>query len=201
MKILTASVNPASSKADSYDSVGVALHWTIAALVACQFITAVLLPDIRVDTPLDTTINLHFNLGLAILVGMTVRLAHRWGNPVRVAPGDASAWERHVAAAIQRLFYAILLVGPFLGWAAASAHGVPVRLLGVMPLPELASRKAAWALRAGDIHAWMMWILLALVALHAAAALFHHFGRHADVRRRMWPWARVARPGARGDRP
>ena len=74
---------------------------------------------------------------------------------------------------------------PCLGWAAASAHGVPVKLLGIVTLPPLASRKAQWGFVAGDIHGYAMWTLHCLVGLHPAAALYHHFVRHDDVLRRM----------------
>jgi cytochrome b561 len=180
------SASPAPS-ALGYDTTARALHWTVAALLACQFVTALLLPHIRMDTPLDTTINLHFNFGLAILVVMAIRLVHRWRHPVCVAGGTAPTWESATAEATHRLFYAILLIGPFLGWAAASAHSVPVRLLGAVELPALASRKASWALLAGDIHGWAMWTLLALLGVHAAAALYHHVVRRDDVLRRMLP--------------
>jgi cytochrome b561 len=171
--------------APAYDFVGKAFHWTVVALVACQFVTALLLPDIKLDTALDTTINLHFNIGLLILVVMASRLIHRWMHPVPVAPGDSPGWERALALGTHRLFYAILLVGPFLGWAAASAHSVPVRLFGVFTLPELAPRKAQWGMLAGDIHIYAMWTLLALIGIHAGAALYHHFVRHDNVLRRM----------------
>ncbi|MBK4738778.1 hypothetical protein [Noviherbaspirillum pedocola] len=52
-----------------------------------------------------------------------------------------------------RLFYFILLVGPFPGWASASAHWLPVSLFGIIPLPALAAPRARWALQAGDVHA------------------------------------------------
>ncbi len=102
-----------------------------------------------------------------------------------VAPGDSPDWERTLALAAHRLFYAILLMGPFLGWAAASAHSVPVRLFGVVALPALAPRKAEWGLLAGDIHGYTMWALLVLIGIHAAGALYHHFVRHDNVLRRM----------------
>jgi cytochrome b561 len=159
----------------------------VVALVVGQFITALVLPDIDMDTPLDTTINLHFNLGLVIVVVMAARLVHRLKRPVPVAPTGGAAWERKLAAALHYLFYAILLTGPFLGWAAASAHGLPVKLLGALTLPELAPRKAEWALEAGDIHGLGMWTLLVLIGIHAAAALYHHLVRHDDVLRRMLP--------------
>ncbi len=172
---------------DTYDSVGRAFHWTVVVLLAIQFGTAMLLPDIRMDTAPDTTINLHFNVGLAILLVMAARLVHRWSRPVRAAPSDPSRLSRGLALATHWLFYVILLVGPFAGWASASAHGLPVKLLGLVPLPELASRKAPWALLAGDVHIWTMWTLLALIVLHVGAALYHHFVRHDGVLRRMLP--------------
>ncbi len=172
---------------NTYDTAGRAFHWTVVVLLACQFTTALLLPHIRMDTPLDTTINLHFNFGLTILVVMAVRLMHRWRHPVRVAPDDPSSLSRSLALAVHRLFYVILLIGPFLGWAAASAHSVPVRLLGLIALPALALRKAPWGLLAGDIHGWTMWTLLALIGLHAGAAIYHHFVLHDSVLRRMLP--------------
>ena len=179
-----------NSAAVNYDFAGRAFHWTVVALVACQFVTALLLPDIKVDTPLDTTINLHFNIGLLIVVVMAARLAHRWRHPVAPAPDTAPGWERALAQLTHRLFYAILLIGPFLGWAAASAHSVPVRLAGLLALPALAPRKAAWGFLAGDIHGYAMWTLLALIGVHAAAALYHHFVRHGSVLSRMLPLAR-----------
>jgi cytochrome b561 len=169
----------------TYDAAGKAFHWAVGALVACQFVTALLLPQIELDTPLDTTINLHFNFGLVILVVMAARLLHRWMHPVAVAPGDSPGWKRTLAIATHRLFYAILLVGPFLGWAAASAHSVPLRLFGVVTLPALAPRKAEWGFLAGDIHGYAMWVLLALIGVHVGAALHHHFIRHDNVLRRM----------------
>lgn len=36
------------------------------------------------------------------------------------------------------------------------------------------------------LHGLGAWFLLALLALHAGAALYHHFGRHDGLLRRMW---------------
>ncbi|MDQ2779654.1 MAG: cytochrome b [Pseudomonadota bacterium] len=180
-----------SPEFNTYDSAGRAFHWIVVGLLACQFTTAWLLPDIHMDTPLSTTINLHFNFGLTIMVVMAARLVYRWRHPVRSSPDDPSALRRGLALATHWLFYAILIIGPFLGWAAASAHSVPVRLLGLISLPALAARKAPWALLAGDIHGWTMWTLLALIGVHAGAALYHHFVRHDGVLRRMLPALKV----------
>jgi cytochrome b561 len=173
--------------ASTYDGPAKALHWLIVALLSIQFITALLLPHIKVDTVPDTVINLHFSFGIVILVVMAIRLLHRWMRPVAVAPRDAPALERLLARAMHVSFYVILLIAPFLGWAAASSHSVPVSLFGLVQLPAIAARGAKWGSLAGDVHGYAMWTLLGLVGLHACAALFHHFVRHDDVLRRMLP--------------
>lgn len=68
-------------------------------------------------------------------------------------------------------------------------------LFGI-PLPALAPPKARWALQAGDIHTLAMWALLALVAVHALAALYHYFVRRDGVLQRMLP---AGRSGAAGE--
>lgn len=176
--------------APGYSAAAKALHWLIVLLVLAQFVVAILMPGIGRDTALEPLITRHFSLGMVILVLMAIRLVLRIRHPVPLDTPGIAAWERWSAYATHRLFYFILLIGPFLGWASASAHSLPVSVLGIIPLPSIAAPKAHWALTAGDIHTVMMWVLLALIALHAAAALYHHIFRHDDVMRRMLPGGR-----------
>jgi cytochrome b561 len=164
-----------------------ALHWLIVLLVTVEFAIAILMPEIHRDTPISTLINLHFSFGLLIVAVMAVRLLHRLRHPVPLEAAEAPPLERLAALTVHRLFYLLLLVAPFLGWASASAHGLSVSLFGLIDLPALAAPKARWALQAGDLHMLLMWGLLALVGLHAAAALYHHFIRRDGLLRRMLP--------------
>jgi cytochrome b561 len=170
-----------------YTPTAKALHWTIVLLVTIQFVTALAMPDIGPHTQPDTWIGLHFSIGVLILVVMAARLVHRLMYPVPLEASQAPAWERVVALLVHRLFYLILLTGPLLGWASASAHRLTVSLFGLITLPSIAAPKARWALTAGDVHATAMWVLLALVAMHAAAALYHHVVLHDATLRRMLP--------------
>lgn len=176
-----------TNAAATYTPTAKALHWTIVLLVTAQFVTALAMPDIGPHTEPDSWISLHFSIGVLILCVMAVRLVHRLMYPVPLEASQAPAWERFAALLIHRVFYLILLVGPFLGWAAASAHRLTVSLFGLVTLPSIAAPKARWALTAGDVHATAMWVLLALIGLHAAAALYHHFVRGDGTLRRMLP--------------
>jgi cytochrome b561 len=163
------------------------LHWSIVALLAIQYITAVLMPHIGRNTPMSTTINLHFSFGVIIVVVMAVRLVHRLRHPVPLDVTYSPGWERGLARFVHLAFYALVLIAPFLGWASASAHNLPVSLFGAMPLPALAPPKARWALTSGDIHTYAMWTMLGLIAFHAAAALFHFYVRRDRVLQSMLP--------------
>lgn len=177
----------ASRPAEGYSPAAKGFHWLIVLLLTIQFVTAFLLPHIGRDTPPSDTINMHFSFGILILIVMAARFVHRLLHPIALEAKDAPAAERFLAKTTHRLFYLILLVGPFLGWASASAHKLPVVLFGVIPMPALAQPGAGWANQAGDIHSTAMWVLLWLVGLHFAAVLYHHLIRRDGTLGRMLP--------------
>jgi cytochrome b561 len=74
-----------------------------------------------------------------------------------------------------------------------------VKLFGLLPLPLLVRPDADLADRLGDLHAATAWVLLALVAVHIGAALWHHAVRRDGVLAAMLPLVR--RRAAAGIRP
>ena len=172
--------------ASGYGRAARRLHWCVAVLVLAEFLVAALMPEVDRRVTPGLLINLHLSLGLLVLVAMALRLALRSVQPRVAPPAGTTAWEQLLARATHVTFYALLLIAPWLGWASASAHRLPVTFFGWVALPELAAPRARWAHLAGDIHATSMWILLGLIALHVAAALYHHWIRGDETLRRMW---------------
>lgn len=183
------SIGPAQSAlaAQGYSTTAKSLHWLVVLLVLTQFLIAFLMPEIGPNTVPATLISLHFSFGVLIFIVMVIRLNHRLLHPVPLDMPDSPAWERSAAQAMQLTFYFILLVGPFLGWASASAHKLAVNVFGIFALPDIAAPKAHWALTAGDIHTYMMWVLLVLIAGHAGVAFYHYFFLRDGVLQRMLP--------------
>lgn len=179
-------VDPSTS-VGGYSASAKIVHWLIALLLLIQFVVSILMPDVGPKTVPGTLLNLHFALGVTILALMAIRFAHRLIHPVSLAGSTAPRWERRAAQATHLTFYFILLIGPFLGWASASAHNLRTSVFGLLSLPDIAAPRARWALTAGDLHIYMMWTLLGLVGFHALAALYHHFIRRDGVLRRMLP--------------
>jgi cytochrome b561 len=61
---------------------------------------------------------------------------------------------------------------------------------GVLPLPDLLDKNAELAETLEEVHEILGQVLLALVGLHAAAALKHHFFDRDEVLARMVPGLR-----------
>lgn len=160
---------------DRADYTGVAklLHWLVLALLVVQFAIAWLMPDISRGSTPTGLIGWHLSVGVAILAVMIARLAWRLTHPAPSAPADLSPALATLSRVTHYLLYAVLIVLPMLGWANASARGWAVRLFGVISLPALAAKGSALGHSLGDVHATLATVLLAIVALHVAGALYH----------------------------
>jgi len=169
-----------------YGRTAKALHWLVFALVTAQFIVAIAMPEIGRGTKPDTLINLHMSLGFTILAVIVVRWLWRLGHPVPLVTADVPLWEQTSARVTHALFYVLLVVNPFLGWANASARDWDIVMFG-RALPHLVAAKSPVGRLAGDVHMWLAWSLLALITFHVAAALYHYFVRHDGVLQRMLP--------------
>lgn len=164
-----------------------ALHWTIAGLLVVQYLTE-LIPQTWISD--DTLTAWHLAVGPTILLLMLLRLLWRLTHRPPPAPSDLPAPLRLLSRATHWLFYGILLVLPMLGWTAASAHGSTPYLLGIIPLPALVAKNKAFADTIGGVHGTLAWVLLALIALHVAGALYHALVKHDGVMQRMLPGGR-----------
>lgn len=163
------------------------LHWLIVALLIVQFILAWIMPDIRRDTPVTTLISLHFTFGVIILAVAALRLLFRLVRGGPVPEAGIPGWQETSSQIVHWLLYALLLIVPLLGWINADWRGMPVALFGYEMPHLIAARAAGWQWT-GDVHGLLAnYVMLALVGIHVAAALYHHFVMGDGVLRRMLP--------------
>lgn len=173
----------------SYTAVAKFLHWFVLALLVIQFAIAWTMPDIGRGTQPIGLVAWHLSVGTLILAVMVIRLGWRLSHPVPPPPSDLHPALRALSRGTHYLLYLILFVLPLLGWASASSRGWPIRLLGNVPLPKLAPTGWPVGHVVGDIHATLAIVLLAVVALHVAGALYHAFVLKDGTVRRMLPHA------------
>ena len=170
-----------------YDIVAKFLHWLTAALLIVQFSIAWTMPEIERDTKPEELINLHLSFGMVILLVVVLRLVWGLSHPVPLVRDGVPLWQHHSAQATHAALYLLLLVQPFMGWANASSRGWTVHLFGLVSLPKMLPTGSPFGHELGDIHTLTACVLLALVALHLAAALYHQFWLRDRLLSRMLP--------------
>jgi cytochrome b561 len=163
------------------------LHWLIALLVVVQVTLAMMADDLPVGMKKLTLLARHKSVGITILVLAAFRLGWRWANPTPNLPATLKPYEVSLARASHALLYVLLFAVPLTGWTMSSARGFPVSWFGFFTLPDLVPKSKPLYDALVTTHTALAWTLVALAALHAGAALKHHFIHKNDVLRRMLP--------------
>jgi cytochrome b561 len=167
----------------------VGMHWLTLLLIAAAYVIGSLLDDMALSPLKLKLFSWHKWLGMLVLILLPLRMALRLSDRIDHAAG-LLPWEAKASAAVHGLLYLLMLVAPILGWLLSSASGFQVVLFGVLPLPDLVGKNKELADLLKELHEGSVNLLLALVALHAAAAIYHQRIRHDGVLARMVPWLR-----------
>jgi cytochrome b561 len=160
-------------------------HWVTVLLLVIQYTIGWLMPDIGRDTQPVGLISWHLSIGALIVLLVLARFMWRWKQHPPPAQQMLSPLLNRIARATHWLLYLLLIAFPLMGWANASSRGWPVSLFGELPLPALSSKGSQLGHALGDVHQLFAWVLIAMVALHIAGALYHHFIVKDDTLRRM----------------
>jgi cytochrome b561 len=163
------------------------LHWLIVVLIIIQVTLASLAEDLPPGVKKLGLLARHKSVGITILALALLRLLWRWGNPTPLLPSTLKPWEHSLARVTHVLLYVILFAMPLSGWTMSSARGFPVSWFGLFQLPDLVPKNKALYNALVLTHISLSYLLYAVVALHVAAALKHHFILRDDVLRRMLP--------------
>ncbi len=186
---------------DRYTSVAIILHWLIALLVIGQLAGGIYmhkLPD--TDAALKFELyQLHKSSGITILLLTLVRLGWRLTHKAPPLPAAMAGWEILAARGAHVGFYILLIAMPLVGWAIVSssplADSVQTYLFGVIHWPHLpffegvADRKGL-SHDIAEIHEYLGFAMIGLIALHVGAALKHQFINRDTVLAHMLPIAR-----------
>jgi cytochrome b561 len=163
------------------------LHWLIVVLIIVQFTLGLWAHDLPVSRLKVGLLKYHKSVGITILALAIIRLAWRWLNPTPRLPDTLKPYERSLARVTHALLYLLLFAQPLTGLLMSSARGFPVSWFGFFQLPDLVPKNRALYEALLTTHGTLATLLAAVVALHVAAALKHHFVLKDDVLRRMLP--------------
>jgi cytochrome b561 len=141
-----------------------------------------LLKYFKDDVKLDFYL-LHESFGFLVLWLMLLRLGIRL---TRGRPAYQRDWTGTLSRIVHWLLYFALVLMPVSGFLATNAHGFPLRWFGILPVWSPIGRQPEIAPFLSVLHASTAWLILALVGLHIAGALFHRIIRRDDVFQRMF---------------
>jgi cytochrome b561 len=174
------------------------LHWTVVVLVAVMAVVGLMLDELPRAPSSLRVYDLHKSTGLTVLALAVVRVAWRlFAGAPRPIPGIPRI-QRLAASATHVLLYALIFAMPLSGWLMDSASGLrPLTWFGLFRVPKLVAPHEDLADEAEDLHELLFLVLVGVVALHAAAAFYHHLFRGDATLARMLPrgWLRTRAPG------
>lgn len=171
-----------------YSRFSIAMHWLMVILIVLVYATIELKGNFPKDSePRNIMKQLHFMLGLTVLLLALVRLAVRLFitkvPPITPKPSPLVLGSAHL---VHVLLYGLMIGLPILGWTLLSAAGKPIPFWGV----DLPSLVAANKELVGNVKFWHETLAnwgYALIGLHAVAALYHHYWVKDDTLLRMMP--------------
>lgn len=169
-----------SSATASFSAKMKTLHWAVAVLVLIMLYGGF--------TMSRETATLHFGTGLVVLVLMVIRLAVL-SVSARPAYPEMPRWQEIAAKATHRGLYVAVTLQPLFGLLlVTTSKGEPVAY-GMIPL-KIARNDTLHEI--GEwLHVINAYAIVALVAVHILAALYHHIILKDNVLKRMLPFAKA----------
>ena len=179
-----------------YSSVMRSIHWITLALLIGVYTLAWSIDGAGSHDEVVWLVMMHRSLGLSVLLVTVVRVGWRQVTRVPAPPDGIPDLQRLAAKVVMIALYLLLFLQPLLGLIASQAHGDRITVFGVFVLPSVMATNRALSRQVFALHGTVALLLLALIGLHACAALYHHFVRRDEVLAGMLPGLpRPALPG------
>ena len=166
----------------------VAMHWLVAIGVIFLFVSSwwmLSLPLPSEDfTYRQLPFQMHKNVGITIMVMVVAMIALRIVKKRKKLQIKKSRLER-LESLDHLLTYFLIIACCISGYLSSSFSGWETTLWWLVDLPAWSEENDDLNIFFSDIHLWTCWALLAVVAVHIGAALYHAF-KNDDVIDKMF---------------
>lgn len=183
-----------------YGLVSISFHWIVAlAFVGLAGLGAWMVDLTYYDPWYHRALSLHKEIGIAVLA---LSLARAGWRLVDRKPGfapEVRPFERAAAAAAHWILYAVVILLPVTGYLISTSEGAGIEMFGAFELPALVDVPDPVRDLSIEAHFYLAYGGIALAAVHAGAALKHHFVDGGSTLARMLaPRPPARRPVNRG---
>ena len=168
------------SSGTRYGSVAIAIHWLTALLIVMLFATG-LLAAAQTDAAAKVVLlRAHIPLGVGVLLLTLLRIVW-WLVADRHPdlPSDQPGWQKFMARAVHIALYLVVIEAAGSGIATIVLSDALPAIIGTGALPDFNTVLPRAA------HGIGSRVMLALLAMHIGAALYHQFIRRDRLLARM----------------
>jgi cytochrome b561 len=159
------------------------LHWlTVVLIFTALFIGFTMVNSLESYTSL---VRAHMTVGVLILSIVVVRAANRFTHRTPKLPDTVGLVEHDLLVGSELMLYSLMFAQPLVGWAMVSASGKPVVILGSLRLPRIAPFDADLHFVLRQTHFLLAYTLMAVIALHVCAVLWHTLALRDGMLSRM----------------
>jgi len=159
---------------EQYGLVSRMLHWLTFFLVVGMLVGGQLLGVLPDGSIKSIVFSAHKSLGVLVFLLIAVRLLWRLSNP-RPRFLSNKMVLRYVSEILHVCLYIILLIQPLAGLLMSQAYGYSVVVFGWIKIPTLIWYSPSLGGIFRQIHSVTAIILVAVIVVHTAAALKHHY--------------------------
>lgn len=169
-----------------YGSISKLLHWVIALLMISLLVIGWVMVDLGYYDPwYHRSLTWHKSLG--ILAGFIVLFKLAWRAFAAYPKADLSlhAFERSASKIVHWLLLLAMVVLPLTGYLISSSAGDAIEVFTWFSVPAISKISTPLRDQAIDSHYYVAYATVAVVAVHIAGALKHHFIDKKDTLKQM----------------
>ncbi len=177
-----------SNSEDGYGAVAKLLHWLTVGLVAVAWLLGTFGDELPRGAGRAAGLFTHISAGLALIAVLAIRLGWRFYDPPpHPEPTPFGRWLDGVARVSHIVLYGLLVMTPIIGIVLQFARGDALPLFGFAHIASPWVKDRAFASSVKELHETLANGLAILAALHASAALAHHWIFRDRTLKRMLP--------------
>ncbi len=169
---------------DRFGAVSRLIHWAMAVGIVAMLGLGLYVARMEVSLGNLWLYGLHKSVGLTLLALVGVRIVWHRISPPPAPLGGVAAWQLRLARGVHGVLYGLMVAVPVTGWLASAATGLDVLWWGWV-VPRVVPVSEAWSEALFAAHGVLTKVLMAVVALHLAGALWRAFGHGDGTVRRM----------------
>ncbi len=177
-----------SASPTRYSAIAITFHWLFVLIFLVMFPLGYIMSDMPLSATKLSAYSWHKSIGITALALVILRFGWRLLHRPPPLPQTISPLQRTASHTVHLLLYAVVVAIPITGWIMSSAAGFTVKPYGLFALPDFVAKDKALFHQFEEIHMYLGFVLLALIALHVAAAIYHTF-RREGILGRMLPLA------------